>query len=198
MHGPREIKRDEAILSYLTHADHVSAALIAPSFSKFEVFAGLRRSPQPMLIEHPQSKNPLPSQIKEYIVMLDFCRWPLSPMDSPLKSPVAGLIPPKGEAISLPQIDKRLLPQEQLAYDTPVYSYHWNFDHLRIVGCGKKYALLNKNELITEACSPEECALVASEMFRWVGRVLGPRGIEPHPDPGVPSDLSKWKVEVPD
>ncbi|BCS88161.1 hypothetical protein PSDVSF_14030 [Pseudodesulfovibrio sediminis] len=198
MHGPGEVTKEEAALSFLDGADYVSAALIAPSFSTFEVFSGLKRSTTPQLIEHPESNNPLSEQLKNYIVKMDFNRWPLSTDSSPNRSPVGGLIPPKGAPISLPEIPDYLLPYEEVAWSGAVYSYQWNFEYLRIVSWRTGYALINGNEKLMEAASREECAQVASEVFcPSCGLVIGPAGVEENPDSGVPSDLSKWTIISP-
>lgn len=197
--GPREIGPEQAAISFLENADCVSAALIAPSFARFRVFEGQIRETQPILVEHPESKSQLTDGLKAHLVKMDFNRWLLSPNASPVESPVRDLLPrKKGGPLSLPLIDERLLPKPPVEESGLVYTYHWKFDHLRIVPWGERMELLVNNKHVLFADTPEECALYASELYHVSSYyIYGPNGIELAPDPGVPSDLSEWIFEVP-
>ena len=77
---------------------------------------------------------------------------------------------------------------------------HLAFNRLRIARIGDKCCLFNGREFLNvSAKTPEQVAEDASRLFQiFPAHVMGPSGPERHPDPGVPADLSKWILELPD
>ncbi len=201
-HGGGVAVEDAVREAFRAHRS-LSAVVLVSIFARPEIFKPLQKRPRPWLYENSSARVPLTMKIVDVINRFDFERWPFDRFTRPdakrpaLREAISRNSYPASKftesALSLFPLDDRNLPY-------PCWAYIWRFNRLRIVKMGNEYRLFNNRDLEDiVAKTPEQIAQCASELFQiFPFLVMGPNGPKPHPDPGVPADLSKWTLEFPD
>jgi hypothetical protein len=185
--------------------DHrsLSAVVLVSIFARPEILRPLHKRPRPWLYANPSAHVPLTNRCIEVINLFDFERWPFDGFTRPnRKRPELREALKKDSRVSQ-TVNSALSfepPHDAGRVPYPRWTYVWRFNRLHIAQIGERYWLFNGREsLSVSADAPEQVAQVASELFQiFPGHVIGPNGIEPHPDPGVPADLQKWSLEFAD
>jgi hypothetical protein len=177
----------------------LSAVVLVPIFARSETFKPLQKQPRPLLYENPSARVPLTKKDIDAINRFDFERWQFDRFTRQdakrpaLREALARNSYPASETAS------SLFPQDDGNLPFPCWTYIWRFNRLRIVRVGTKYSLFNNRELQdVSGKTAEQVARAAAEMYQMLAQVMGSNGPERHPDPGVPADLSKWILELPD
>ncbi len=187
----------EAVRKAFQSQRSLSAVVLVPIFATFEIFQPLRKRAKPRLYANSDAHMPLTDPIVEVINRLDFERWPFDLFLRPdlrrveLCKALDQASPTNGPSSR----SRGPRPPAQVPY--PRWTYVWRFNRLCISKAGDKYLLFKNDEYVdVEGGSADEVAQYAAELFQiFPAHVLGPDGPMPHPDPGVPPDLNKWKIE---
>jgi hypothetical protein len=207
---------EEAIIKAFGDYRSLSAVVLVSIFARFETFKPLQKRPYPRLYANPRARVPLTNKSVDVINRFDFERWPFDRFMRPnAKRPElrkalssysfactqgaeSGLFstPPSPAA----EPGAGTYPQDDRKLPYPCWVYIWRFNRLRITKIGNEYWLFRNREFLdVSAKTPGQIAREASQLFQiFLPHVMGPNGPEPHPDPGVPAELSKWVLELPD
>jgi hypothetical protein len=194
---------EEAVVEAIGSHPSLSAVVLVSIFARSEVFKPLQKRPRPWLYENPSARVRLTSKSVDVINRFDFERWPFDRFTRPnverpkLREALSRSSHSAGETADAVA---SLFPQDDRSLPYPCWTYIWRFNRLRIVKIGNEYRLFNNRELEDViAKTAEQIAECASELFQiFPPHVMGPNGPERHPDPGVPADLSKWILELPE
>jgi hypothetical protein len=195
---------EEAVVKAFGAYPSLSAVVLVSIFARPEIFKPLQKRPRPWLYANPFARVSLTNKGIDVINRFDFERWPFDRFIRP-----DAKRPELREALSrnswsgswtAESASSFVPPQDDRNVPYPCWTYVWRFNRLRIAKIGNEYWLFNGREFLNvTAKTPEQVAEAASELFQiFPAHVMGPNGPEPHPDPGVPADLGKWILELPD
>lgn len=193
---------EEAVAKAFDAHRNLSAVVLVSIFARPEIFNPLQKRPRPWLYTNPSARVPLTNKSIDVINRFDLERWPFDRFTRPdtkrpnLREALARNSCPSSE---FAEPRSSLFPMDDGNLPYPCWTYIWRFNRLRIVKIGNEYRLFNNRELEdVVARTAQQIAECASELFQiFPLYVMGLNGPERHPDSGVPADLSKWTLELP-
>jgi hypothetical protein len=192
---------DTVIKAFDAHRS-LAAVVLVSIFARLEIFRPLKKRPRPRLYANPSARVPLTNKSIDVINRFDFERWPFDRFTRPdAKRPeLREALKSCSSSRAAESASSFVLPQDDRNVPYPCWMYIWRFNRLRIAKIGNEYSLFNGREFQNvSAKTPERVAEDASQLFQmYPAYIMGPNGLEHHPDPGVPADLSKWILELPD
>lgn len=193
------LNAEHAIRKVFRDSSSVTAVVLLSMLFSAEVFKGFVRRVSAHLYANPSARSRLSFGDLESLNRLDFQRWNfdlLTHREPERKALKEALRAPNklsdGASDSSEPYSDHKLPY-------PCWSCVWWFHRLRIAKLGPKYYLFDGREMLdVSGETAQQLAETASFLFQpYPGDVIGPEGVQPHPDLGVAADLQKWTLELP-
>jgi hypothetical protein len=177
----------------------LSAVVLVPILLDTEVFTGFIRQARPSILLNPAARHRLSTAARSAIEQFDFNRWEyaLWTQERAVRLTLRSYLKTSNSsAIDVSALEAKGLPSPDPFAGVPCWTFSWRFCQLRIVYVGSGYWLFNRRRRIGRFTTAEKAARTAAELYQpFPAQLIGPYGIIPHPDQGVPSELEKWKIE---